>query len=131
MCTNTTAVENPIDESINVDSAIFRIMEQRSGCIYDVSVKFQVLSPTVFYLRKYNNHFTSTPSTANCGLVIDVENIMNMTETVEQLESIKCLSGYNDRPFTAQDRQIFRLTSQITDDTFTNGYCLQFYRSEL
>ena len=131
MCTNKSAEENATDGSINVDSVALRISEQHSDCVCNITVKYQVSGPTVFYLKSYNNLTTLDPTNVSCGLEIDVENVTYSESVVETLDPIMCLTGNNNRSFTAPDKQTFKLTLRKTNETVMYGYCLQIYRGEL
>ena len=130
MCTDSTAEEDSVDGSLSVDSVVIRIIKQQSSCVCNITIDYQILPLSVFYLRKYGGRVTSAPTTAACGLVLDVEKI-TPSGAVENLDSITCLTGYDNRSFTSLDKQVFRLTSRRTDDAFMSGYCLQIYKSKL
>ena len=78
MCKSSFATEEKQSGNDNIDSVVLRIIIQQDNCICRVTIDNQIKSVYTI-LKKYDDFTSSTPEESECGLVVDINHIPNMS----------------------------------------------------
>ena len=111
--------------NVILDSVVLRIMIQ-DNCFCRVTIDNQI-EPVSIGLRKFDGLTSSTPVENECGLVVDINHIPEMS-TGNVIAPIECVenTGYRSIPLLLNSTLQFE--SRIINGTFTRGYCMQIQR---
>ena len=126
MCESQFAKEDDTKSgSFIQDSVVLRIMIQ-DNCFCRVTIENQI-EPVSIGLRKFDGLTSSTPVENECGLVVDINHIPEMS-TGNVIAPIECVENTDYRSILLLLNSTLQFKSRIINGTFTRGYCMQIQR---
>ena len=128
MCKSSSATEEKHSGSFKVDSVVLRIMIQQEDCICRVVINNQKDSLSVG-IRKLDGLTASPPEKADCGVVVDVNHIPNMS-TGNVIPPIECLVNDTLRHTPLFQKSYLQFRSRIINGSFTRGFCIRIIRGK-
>ena len=129
MCKSSSATEETSSGGFKVDSVVLRIMTQEDDCICRVMIDNQIDTESVG-IRTLDGLTASAPVKADCGLVVDVNHIPNMS-TGSVIAPIECLVNGTIRHTPLFQKSYLQFRSRIIQGTFTRGYCMRIVRGNM
>ena len=126
MCDPQFAKENDTHSgNFILDSVVLRIMIQ-DNCFCRVTIDNQI-EPVSIGLRIFAGLASSTPVENECGLVVDINHIPDMS-TGNAIAPIECVVNATVRNIPLLLNSTLQFKSRIINGTFTRGYCMQIRR---
>ena len=129
MCKSSSATEETNSGNFKVDSVVLRIMTQEDDCICRVMIDNQIETVNVG-IRKVDGFTASAPEKAECGLVVDVNHILDMS-TGNVIAPIECLVNSTRRHTPLFQKSYLQFRSRIINGTFIRGYCMRILRGNM
>ena len=126
MCESQFAKEDDTKSgNVILDSVVLRIMIQ-DNCFCRVTIENQI-EPVSIGLRKFDGLTSSTPIENECGLVVDINHISDMSTGIV-IAPIECVENTDYRVMPLLLNSTLQFKSRIINGTFTRGYCMQIQR---
>ena len=126
MCESQFAKEDDTKSgNVILDSVVLRIMIQ-DNCFCRVTIDNQI-EPVSIGLRIFAGLASSTPVENECGLVVDINHIPDMS-TGNVIAPIECVKNTDFRNISLLLNSTLQFKSRIINGTFTRGYCMQIRR---
>jgi hypothetical protein len=91
-----------------------------------VTIENQI-EPVSIGLRKFDGLTSSTPIENECGLVVDINHISDMSTGIV-IAPIECVENTDLRFIPLLLNSTLQFKSRIINGTFTRGYCMQIQR---
>ena len=126
MCESQFAKEDDTHSgNFILDRVVLRIMIQ-DNCFCRVTIDNQTELVSIG-LRKFNGLTSSTPVENECGLVVDINHIPEMSPG-NVIAPIECVENTDYRSIPLLLNSTLQFKSRIINGTFTRGYCMQIQR---
>jgi bacterioferritin-associated ferredoxin len=128
LCKSSSATEETSSGGYKVDSVVLRIMTQEDDCICRVMIDNQNDTVSVG-IRKLDGLTASAPVAAECGLAVDVNDILKMS-TGNVIAPIECLVNDTIRHTPLFQNGYLQFRSRIINGNFIRGFCIRIIRGK-